>query len=429
MHRSFGSGLCAMLRRCFFGMVAVGGFSLLSVTCTFAAGTRDYPVGAGDLLQVVIYGEDNVSNVLSGRFRVEPDGSIYYPLLGKLDVAGKSPVEIAKLLGEALSKQVPVSLPTVSVAEFAPVFLIGDVARTGPFQFQPDMTVFQLVLQAGGISQAGVSEAARISLQQDVQTLALNNYSLRVQRARLTAEIRHEPFDSSAVTGAPNAEAASIASAESAIFEEHQRTQESREGTYEAQKAGYEQEISSIEQSIVLHDEGVRLLEEQVNVQQGLTDRGLAAQSNLRDLKRQLFATRREALEFRTALFRAKQNRIAVDRDLAEAQNRVDTDNVEKLRDVDLALQQNEIALAAAQAKFDQFDTSRDAAQDALGRVPQYVLIRLVDGAYASTIVDENSKLERGDIIRVAFDDTRDKPAANGAAPPADAQKAAELSN
>jgi protein involved in polysaccharide export with SLBB domain len=165
--------------RRFVGTLLVASFATLQVDLTFAVEARAYPVQAGDELQVVIYGDENTSTVLSGRFRVEPDGSIYYPLLGKLAVAGLSPVEIAALLQQSLSTHVRISSPTVSVAEFAPVFLVGDVMRTGPFQFQPDMTVFQLVLQAGGISQAEASESARLSLVQELSSLELTNYSGR----------------------------------------------------------------------------------------------------------------------------------------------------------------------------------------------------------------------------------------------------------
>ncbi|WP_394886079.1 polysaccharide biosynthesis/export family protein (plasmid) [Mesorhizobium sp. AaZ16] len=402
MSRTRWSSFCAVPCWRFIGTLVVASLATIQVDRAYAVEARTYPVEAGDELQVVVYGDENTSSVLSGRFLVEPDGSIYYPLLGKLAVAGRSPVEIADLLHQSLSTQVRITAPTVSVAEFAPVFLVGDVARTGPFQFQPDMTVFQLVLEAGGISQVEASESARLSLLQELSSLELDNYSLRVQKARLLAEIEGIDFDTAPLE-ASTADEASIVSAEAAIFAVRQRARESRRRTYDAQREGYDQEISSIEKSIVLHDEEVRLQEEQLTVQQGLAERGLSAHSARRDAQRQLAVTRREALEFQTALFRARQNRIAVDQALLEAETRVDEANVEKLRDVELAYHQNEIALTSAKAKFAQFDTARNAAQNALGRAPQYRLIRRVSDEYTSRLVDEVTKLERGDVVRVTF--------------------------
>ncbi|ESX64452.1 hypothetical protein X759_31140 [Mesorhizobium sp. LSHC420B00] len=298
MYQSNWSSFGAPARSRFLAIAAFAGLSALQVHSVFAQDAREYPAGPGDQLQVVVFGEENTSSVLSGRFRIEQDGSIYYPLLGKITVAGLSAVEVAKLLGDSLSTQVSVNPPTVSVVEFAPVYLVGDVMRSGPFQFQPNMTVFQLVLQAGGISREGGSEAARLSLLQEVFTLELSDFSFRLQRARLVAELDGADFDDGALAPPPAAEVASIVSAEASIFALRQRAKESRRRTYAAQREGYEQEISSIEKSIILHDEEVRLMEEQVGVQQGLADRGLTAHSARRDAQRQLAATRREALSF-----------------------------------------------------------------------------------------------------------------------------------
>jgi len=236
MSRARWSSFCAVPCCRFVGTLLAASLAILQVDCASAAEARTYPVEAGDELQVVIYGDENTSTVLSGRFRVEPDGSIYYPLLGKLAVAGLSPVEIAGMLEKSLSTQVRISSPTVSVAEFAPVFLVGEVPRTGPFEFQPDITVFQLVLQAGGISQAEASESAGLSLLQELSSLELNNYSLKVQKARLVAEIKGLDFDDSAPLEASTVDETSIASAEAAIFAVRHRASESRRRTYDAQR-------------------------------------------------------------------------------------------------------------------------------------------------------------------------------------------------
>lgn len=400
-----GKRAAAFLRQCLLFLIlgAIG----IGLSARAAAEERGYPVGVGDQLGIFVYGSDNISNALSGRFRVDASGSIYYPLLGKVEVAGKTPAEIAKLLGDALSGQVPISLPTVSIAAFAPVFLTGAVASTGPFEFQPGMTVFQLVLQAGGLPQADTSESVRLSLMQDVSTLRLNAFALEVQRARLEAEIRGTKFEPDALPEPPF-DTGEIVASEAAIYEAHMRIKDTRRKIYAAQKEGYEQEISTIEKSIALHDEEVRLLEEQVQVQSDLTKKGFAAQSGLRELERELASTRRVALEFRTALFRAKQNRLAVDQALAEAESRTEAENVEKLREVNLAIRQNDIVLAAANAKLARFDSARGTAQSALGRVPKYLLIRLTNGEATSRIVDASTKLQRGDIVRVIIDDEFD---------------------
>ena len=391
-----------------FCCLALMTLPLTSALTAVAADTikaETYTVGPGDTLQVVVFGDENVSNILSGRFRIEPDGSIHYPLLGSVPVTGRSTLEIAKMLHTELAHQVQVLPPTVAVAEFAPVFLLGDVNRTGPYQYQPDMTVFELMLLAGGVSDPSDPASARMAVEQQASILQLQNFSLKIKRARLIAETTGEQFLPDSLKS--SSDAASLVEVEASLFEVHTAASESRRTIYDAQKAGYDQEITSITQSITLHDEEVRLLEEQLESQQALTERGLAALSALRELKRQLTGTRREALEFRTALFRARQNRIGVDQAQAEAEAQTLSDAFEQLRDVEAALSQNEIELSATKSRLEQFSVNSNAAENALGRVPHFTLISLVDGHYAERSVDELTLLTRGDIVKVSFETRR----------------------
>ena len=386
---------------------ALGGLVLVgSISGSATADPKSYPIGAGDVLQVIVFGEGNASDVLSGHFRVEPDGSIDYPLLGTLSVGGKSTHEVADLLGMSLSEQIPVSPPAVSVAEFAPVYLLGDVPRTGPFQFFPEMTVFDLVLQAGGVSQPDDLESREASVLKDLAGFELTNFSLLVQRARLQAEIAGETFDNAAFLENASDEQLKIITSERAIFQSHERRRMSRRANYTAQREGYDQEISFVQQGTAYHDEELRLVEEQVNVQAGLADRGLAARSQLRGLQRQLASTRREALEFRTALFRAKQNRLSVDQSHQEAEIADETTNTEALRDVELNLLRNEIELRASSEALAKIQRHNGATDNALGRMPVYHLVRRVDGSYSSGVVNGLAQLQRGDIVRVEVEST-----------------------
>ena len=49
-----------------------------------AEGDASYALGAGDVVAVTVYGR----NELSGRFPISPDGTIGFPLLGNVNVAG-----------------------------------------------------------------------------------------------------------------------------------------------------------------------------------------------------------------------------------------------------------------------------------------------------------------------------------------------------
>ncbi|QKV17924.1 polysaccharide biosynthesis/export family protein [Oricola thermophila] len=369
-----------------------------------ADSARTAPVGPGDILEITVYGDESVTRALSGRFRVGDGGTLYYPLLGRIDVSRKSATEIGEILRDKLESQLPVILSSVTIAEFAPVYLTGDAIRTGPFPFDPGMTVLDLVLDAGGFIRDDLTDDRRTRLEEELAKLELEQFSLRVRRARLAAELAGHPFDTAPFEeDAAPVGAEGILEAERAIFEMRLRTLESRESTYEAQKLGYEQEISSVEKAIALHDEEIGLIEQQLGARETLARKGFASESTLSDLKRLLTSARRDSLEFRTALFRARQNRLAADRDHAELRIELDMQSVRQLREVELALGENEIALRATRALLDRYRSEATATRNAFGRVPDYILIRRDGDGFTTSIVDESTPLMRGDVVRVTF--------------------------
>src|SRR5690606_19311027 len=74
----------------------------------------------------------------------------------------------------------------------------------------------------------------------------------------------------------------------------------------------YADEIETITESIRLHGEEIELLNEDVASTRQLVERGLTAKSNLREVERQLSATRRDALELGSFLARAQQNLLSL---------------------------------------------------------------------------------------------------------------------
>ncbi len=62
------------------------------------AASRNMPVQIGDQIRIIVYRERDLSNL----FTVSDDGTIDYPLLGRLEVAGLSPAQIAQKVRDTL---------------------------------------------------------------------------------------------------------------------------------------------------------------------------------------------------------------------------------------------------------------------------------------------------------------------------------------
>lgn len=117
-----------------------------------AAAKPDTTLGPDDVFEVRVYGEKE----LSGTFRVASDGTIDYPLVGAVKVAGKTPSEVTDLLEKGLEEGDFLKQPQVSVfvKEYnsKKISVFGQVKKPGTFPYQDGMTVVEAISQAGGFT-------------------------------------------------------------------------------------------------------------------------------------------------------------------------------------------------------------------------------------------------------------------------------------
>ena len=108
-----------------------------------------YRIGVDDELQISVWKEPD----LSGPVAVRPDGMITLPLINDIRVVGLSTKELQTLLEEKLKSYVnePQVTIIVRLMRSRRVHLIGSVARQGPYALTANMTVLQLISEAGGL--------------------------------------------------------------------------------------------------------------------------------------------------------------------------------------------------------------------------------------------------------------------------------------
>ena len=110
----------------------------------------DYVIGVEDVLGVVFWREQDKS--LSTDVVVRPDGKISVPMLNDIVAAGMTPEQLAAAVQQAASKYIRDAAATVIVREIRSrkVFVIGEVNRPGTVQIGNQMTVLQVIAEAGG---------------------------------------------------------------------------------------------------------------------------------------------------------------------------------------------------------------------------------------------------------------------------------------
>lgn len=368
-----------------------------------------YRLGAGDVVEVSVYGHAD----LSGRFAVSPDGTVSYPLLGNVEAGGFTPAEFGERLDADLAEYVPDPSVSVSVFQYAPVFVVGDVQTPGRYEYRPGMTALELVALGGGMRRAA-SELENTQLQmiasrQDYADLEIQVFALEATRERVRAELDGTAYGPDPAQAAdPNpawrAVKQGVVAGERQVFDIRKAAIEGQDRAFVAQQQSYDDEIAKVTESMELHKQEIALLVEDVAAQKELASRGLTAKSNLREAERNLSSMRRDALELGSYLARAQQNKLAIEQQrVALATTRRD----------EAARQLQEIAMNVARMRARQkalLDTmaelalmSGESAMVAEERRPDYTITRRNGPGYEEISGSDQSSLSPGDIVRVAL--------------------------
>ncbi|NLJ28517.1 MAG: hypothetical protein GX433_10955 [Deltaproteobacteria bacterium] len=110
-----------------------------------------YKLGIGDILTINVWREP----ILSGETFVRNDGKISMNLVGDVQAAGRTPMELRDEIQEKLSEFIenPVVTVTLKMATSQKYYVIGEVKSPGEYDLVTDITFLQAIARAGGFSE------------------------------------------------------------------------------------------------------------------------------------------------------------------------------------------------------------------------------------------------------------------------------------
>ena len=116
----------------------------------------------GDVFEVRVFGEEE----LSGNYQVQDDGTVNFPLVGRLEVEGLTQADAGKLLEERLGDGF-LKDPNVTIVvlerQNLEVSVLGQVNAPGTFVFTEQLTLVQAISQAGGLSALAAARRVKIT--------------------------------------------------------------------------------------------------------------------------------------------------------------------------------------------------------------------------------------------------------------------------
>lgn len=123
-----------------------------------------YRLGSGDEIKILVYGQQD----LSMQTRLPDIGTISYPFLGDIQVVGLTASELENFIYSGLKGDYLIN-PSVSVSitEYRPFFIDGEVKRPGGYPFQPGLSVDKAAALAGGYTER--ASKTKIFISRDLQ--------------------------------------------------------------------------------------------------------------------------------------------------------------------------------------------------------------------------------------------------------------------
>ncbi len=170
-------------------------FLLLLGTAAWSQSDGAYRLRHGDVLTVSVWKEE----ALRMEVRVLPDGSITFPLAGRVEVAGLTTPQVEERIAGKIKKFIPEAAVTVAVTgiEGSRVYVLGKVTQPGPVTLtSPSTTVLQVLSQARGLDRFADGNSIRVLRQTSTGSVVLPvRYDDLVRGTSLETNVVLQPGD------------------------------------------------------------------------------------------------------------------------------------------------------------------------------------------------------------------------------------------
>jgi polysaccharide biosynthesis/export protein len=142
----------------------------------------NYQIGVGDILSIDVFDHPELTlpagpmrSAAESGFRVQADGTFFYPFVGQVQASGRAPEQVREELQTRLAEFIPDPQLEVRVAAFnsQAIVVTGEVGAPNrqPLTSVP-LTLLEAVNAAGGLTDA--ADSSRVTLQRRGRTYNIN---------------------------------------------------------------------------------------------------------------------------------------------------------------------------------------------------------------------------------------------------------------
>lgn len=158
--------------------------------------SQSYVLQPGDLVDIRVYMEDNMNRVL----RISGNGTITFPLVGNIKIAGLSLEQAEQDLAQHLTAYLRQPQVSMLVKEYGnkTVYVLGQVSKPGSIQIPPEkqLTVLEAITSVGGFTDIANTSKVRVLRVEDGKQKSMDvDVSQIMKQGNKSLDIALQPGD------------------------------------------------------------------------------------------------------------------------------------------------------------------------------------------------------------------------------------------
>ena len=148
-----------------------------AVTAPATTNASAFTLREGDTLKITFPGSPNLNNIQ----QIRTDGKITLPLIGEVQAAGLTPIDLQQKLMNLYAPQLSSKEVTVEVQNSSfPIYVTGAVLRPGKITSDHPMTALEAIMEAGGFDYTKANTKAVVVIRQEGSQTKRYNLNLKL---------------------------------------------------------------------------------------------------------------------------------------------------------------------------------------------------------------------------------------------------------
>jgi polysaccharide export outer membrane protein len=385
-----------------------------------AAGA-EYRLNVGDVVEI------SVATVpeLQRRLRINLDGSITFPLLGTVAVAGLTPSQaqvkiqaglaariFQRRTGDGRDSSVAIGPDevTATLVEYRPIYVNGDVSKPGEFPYRPLMTVRQAVALSGGYDTMRFRTSNPIldwaDLKSDYETFWTEFAKEQAHVWRLKSELGDKtdsaqnalpdlPLPRSTISEIVRVETEHL----NILKVDHERQKAFLQG---AIKQGYEQ-IAVLSDQQQKEEQGVQADVEELKKSVELFGKGMLPSPRVTDNRRAVLLSSTRKLQTGAELMQLKRQQGDLERQLERLDDQRRIDLLGELQEAEVKLSEIRAKLQGIGDKLQYTALLKSRLMRGNGYKLEVAITRRNETGMQRVVANEDSDLQPGDVVDVSL--------------------------